>query len=106
ELLSDSGTHLRSERLRVQPGGEPLDEWQQQRCVAGGRVNRPGYPGVLDLHGHVVAVDRSSAMDLADRGRGKRALVEVAEHLPQRRAELLPHELFQIRELHWRDVVA
>jgi hypothetical protein len=33
-------------------------------------------------------------MDLADRGRGKRTLVEVAEHVLQRPAELLPHELF------------
>ena len=44
-------------------------------------------------------------MDLADRGRGKRALVEVAEHVPQRPAELLPYELFQVREPHGRDVV-
>ena len=45
-------------------------------------------------------------MHLADRGRGKRALVEVAEHVLQRPAELLPHQLFQLREPHRRDVVA
>ena len=45
-------------------------------------------------------------MDLADRGRGKRTLVEVAEHVLQRPAELLPHQLFQVREPHRRDVVA
>ena len=45
-------------------------------------------------------------MDLADRGRGERTLVEVAEHVLQRRAELLPHQLLQVREPHRRDVVA
>jgi hypothetical protein len=45
-------------------------------------------------------------MDLADRGRGKRSLIEVAEHALQRPAELPPHQLFQVREPHRRDVVA
>jgi hypothetical protein len=45
-------------------------------------------------------------MDLADRGRGKRARVEVREHALQRPAELPPHEFLEVCERHRRDVVA
>jgi hypothetical protein len=62
--------------------------------------------GVLDLHDHVVAVEGGRTMDLADRGRGKRARVEVREHALQRPAELPPHEFLEVCERHRRDVVA
>ena len=45
-------------------------------------------------------------MHLADRGGGERLLVEVAEHPPERAAELLAHQLLQVREPHGRNVVA
>ena len=106
ELLPDPLAHLHGERLRVEPRGEPLDERQQQHRVTQVRLDRLRDPGVLDLHGHVVAVEGRGAMDLADGCRSKRTLVEVAEHALERPAELLAHELLEVRERHRRDVVA
>ena len=106
ELLADPLAHLRGERLRVQARGEPLHEGQQHHRVAQIRVDRLRHPGVLDLHGHVVAVDRRGAMDLTDRGRCERMLVEVAEHALERTAELPAHQLLELREPNGRDVVA
>ena len=45
-------------------------------------------------------------MDLADRGRGERTLVELREHARQRRAELRAQQLLEPRERHRRDAVA
>ena len=98
ELLGDPLSHLGGERLGVQSGREPLDERQQQRRIAQVRIDGLGDTRILDLHGHLVAVDGCGAMHLANRRRGERTLVEVAEHAPQRPAELLSHELLEIRE--------
>ena len=106
ELLADPLAQLREQPFRVQSRGEPLDERQQQRRVAQVSLDRLRHPGVLDLHDDVVAVDRGGAVDLADRGRGKRTLVEVGEHALERAAELLPHELLELGEGHRWDVVA
>jgi hypothetical protein len=105
KLVPDALTHLHGERLGVEPRGQPLDERHEQHRVAQVRLDRFCHPGVLDLHGHVIAVDGGGAMDLANRGRGKRTLVEVREHTLKRPAELPPHQLLQVRERHRRDVV-
>ena len=86
--------------------GEPFHERQQQRRIAQVGLDGLRHPGILDLDGHLVAVERGGAVHLADRGGGERLLVEVAEHAPERAAELLAHQLLEIREPHRRDVVA
>ena len=87
------------------PGASRFTRGQQHHRVAQIRVDRLRHPGVLDLHG-IVAVDRRGAMDLTDRGRCERTLVEVAEHALERTAELLAHQLLEVSEPNRRDVVA
>src|SRR5205085_12470036 len=91
---------------RVQPWGEPLDERHQQRRIAQVGLYSFCDPGVLDLHRHIVAVDGGCPMNLANRGRGKCTLVEVAEYALERPAELPAHELLEVCERHRRNVVA
>jgi hypothetical protein len=45
-------------------------------------------------------------VDLADRRRGERALVELGEDAAERSAELVSHQPFELGERNWRDVVA
>ena len=86
--------------------GEPFHERQEKCHIAQVSLDGLRHPWILDLHGHLVAVERGGAVHLADRGGGERLLVEVAEHASERAAELLTHQLLEIREPHWRDVVA
>ena len=81
ELLPDPLAHLHGHRPRIQPRRQPLDQRQQQHRVAQVGLDRLRDPGVLDLHDHVVTVDGRRTVDLADRGRGERALVELGEHV-------------------------
>ena len=106
ELLGDAFAHLCQERLGVESGSEPLDEWQQQRRVAQVRLDGLRHTRVLDLHGHVGAVERDGAMHLADRGRGESLLVEIAEGLRERATELLAHHLLEVGEADRGNVVA
>ena len=106
ELLADPLAHLRRQRLRVEARREPLDERQQQHRVAQVGLDRLGDPRVLDLDDDLVAVEGRRAVDLADRGGGERALVEVGEHLLERPAELLAHAASRGGERDRRDVVA
>jgi hypothetical protein len=86
--------------------GQAPDQRQQQHRVAQVGLDRFGHARVLDLHGHVVAVDRRRTVDLADGGRREGAPIEIGKHVSERRAELLAQELLQAIERHRRDAVA
>src|SRR5206468_12277509 len=58
ELLSDPLAHLLGQRLGVKPGGEALDQRQQEHRVSQVGLDRLRDSGVLDLHRHLVAGDR------------------------------------------------
>ena len=106
ELLDDPLAQLRGERLRVEAGREPLDQRQQQHRVAQVGLDRLGDPRVLDLDDDIVAVERRRSVDLADRRRRERTLVELGEDAAERSAELVSHQPLELRERDRRDVVA
>jgi hypothetical protein len=63
-------------------------------------------PRVLDLDDDSVAVKRRRSVDLADRRRRERALVELGENAAERPAKLVSHQPLELRERDRRNVVA
>ena len=106
ELLADPLAHLSRERLGVEARREPLEERHQQHRVTQVALDRLCDARILDLRDDLVAVDGRRPVDLPDRSRGKRVLVEVGEHFPERRAELLAQKLLDLGKRDWRNVVA
>ena len=106
ELLLDPGADLLADRLGVHPGGDPLDQPQDQAQVLHVGADRRGDARVLDLDRHLPAVEQGRAVDLADRGRRDRLLVEVLEHVGQALVELLLDHLAHVLEGDRRGGVA
>jgi hypothetical protein len=106
ELVVDPLAQLRGEGFHVEAGREPLDERQQQHRVAQVGLDRLRDPRILDLHDDVVALERRRSVDLADRRRRKRSLVELEEDAAERPAELVSHQPLELRERDRWDVVA
>jgi hypothetical protein len=106
ELVADPIAQLVGQRVDVEAGREPLDQREQQLRVAQVGIDRLGDAGILDLDRHGTAVGRRRAVDLADRGRRERFVLEVGEHALERDAELVFQELLDRFERQRRDVVA
>ena len=98
ELLLDPRADLLADRLRVHPGRDPLREPQDQAQVLHVGAHRRRDARVLDLDRDLAPVQQPRAVDLADRGRGDRLLVELFEHVRQALAELLLDHLAHVLE--------
>ena len=106
ELLADALAQLAVQRLDVEAGREPLDQREQQREVAQVGVDRLGDARVLDLDRHRHALARDRAVDLADRRRRERLLLELGEDRGGPLAQLVAQQLLDLAERQRRDVVA
>ena len=72
----------------------------QDRRVGEVVLQRLFDPGVLHLHHHLATVVQERPMHLPERGRGERLAVESGEQLVRRAAQLRPHHLGDLGELH------
>ena len=88
------------------PGRDPLRQPQDQPEVLQVRPHRRGDARILDLDRDLPAVGQPRPVDLADRGRGDRLLVELVEHVLQRLAELVLDHLSHLLERDRRGGVA
>ena len=86
ELLADPRADLLGGRLDVEARRDLLHQPQDHPEVLHVRADRLGDAGVLDLHRDLAAVVQPRPVDLADRGRGHRRLVELGERLVERLA--------------------
>ncbi len=98
ELLLDPVPDLRADRLRVQPGRDPLREPQDQPEILHVGANGRGHARILDLDRDPTPVREPRAIHLADRGGGDRFLVELVEHVLDAFLELLLDHLAHVLE--------
>ena len=106
ELLGDPLAQLGVHGLDVEAGRQPLDQREQQGQVAQVGVDRLGHAGVLHLDRHRLPVARHGAMDLADRGRSERLLLERGEDRGRLLPQLGAQQLLDLLVGQRRDVVA
>ena len=88
QLLTEAGAQFGDQRRHRHPAGDQRGQPQGHGQRADIARDRIGHPRVLDLDGHVRAVGPHRTMDLADRGRGGRVLVELAELRAPSRSQL------------------
>ena len=92
ELPAHRGSHLRDDLARTQTAGDrphPLDDPRQRGQQTEVVLHLLLDPRTLDLDRHRSSVGQRGAMDLRERGRGKRLGLEVGEQARERRAQLL-----------------
>src|SRR5581483_5682797 len=90
ELLADPLPDLDRDRAGIDPGGDRAQQLEAESQVLHVGVDRLRDPGVLDLDRDLlVAAPERRPMDLADRRRRNRDLVEVAEVLLELALEVL-----------------
>ncbi len=88
ELLVDALADLGRGRLDVDARRDRAHDPQDHPEVLHVGPDRLGHPRVLDLDRHIAAVVQAGAVDLADRGRGDRLLVELGEQVHELVLEL------------------
>ncbi len=106
ELLGDPLAHLGASAFASSPGASRLTSGSSSVALRRSVSTASATPGYWIFTATSSPSTRGGAVNLADRGRGERLLVEVAEHPAQRAAELLAHHLLEVGEAHRRDVVA
>ena len=106
ELLADPVADLLGRRLDVDPRRDLLHQPQDHAEVLHVGADGLGDAGVLHLDRHVAAVEQRRAVDLADRRRGDRLLVEGGEDLSERRLQLALDHLAHVGEADVRRGVA
>ncbi len=88
ELLSDARLQLLDERLDVDTGEHPAERARHPADLPQVGHQRVAGAGVLHLHGHLTTVLPATLVNLADRGGGRRLVVELDELVAPLGAEL------------------
>ena len=106
ELLQDALPKLRGNRLRVQPRRQHPRQSHEDAGVGHVRLECVGDSGVLDLDRHGRAVVEARPVDLPDRRRGERLLLDRGEDALGTLAVLLLENLHNALPRHRRGVGA
>ena len=88
QLLRDVGPQLVGHEAIVDAAVEAVEDADEEGEVGEIDVHDPGDAWVLDLDGRLAAIVERGAVDLSERRRGDRLLIEAREHRVQRLAQL------------------
>ncbi len=89
KLLRDPLADLVGDRAGIDPGGDDAQQLQGHPQVLHVGLDGLGDPRILDLHSNVAAVVERGPMDLTDRCRRYRLLVEVGERVLELLSKIL-----------------